>query len=50
MLKKHNQLNYVQQQVNRIGKNLLIAQPVAWYREEGEELIRQANGDESVPL
>ena len=50
VLKKHNQLNYVQQQVNRIGKNLLIAQPVAWYREEGEELIRQANGDESVPL
>lgn len=50
MLKKHNQLNYVQQQVNRIGKNLTIASPVPWFCEESEDLIRQANGDESVPL
>ena len=28
-LKKSNQLNFVQQQVNRIGKNLQVSMPVA---------------------
>lgn len=50
ILKNHSQLNYVQQQVNRIGKNLLVGEPVAWYRQEGEDLCKQAEGDETVPL
>lgn len=36
--------------MNRIGKSIQIATPVPWFCEEGEELIRQANGDESVPM
>lgn len=49
-LKQHNQLNFVQQQVNRIGKNLMISSPVAWYCTESKELIRQAEGDEDVSV
>lgn len=49
-LKQHNQLNFVQQQVNRIGKNLQISHCVPWYCSESEDLLRQAKGDESVPV
>ncbi|KAK8802933.1 hypothetical protein WA588_002093 [Blastocystis sp. NMH] len=49
-LKKSNQLNFVQQQVNRIGKNLQVSMPVAWFCSESEELVRQASGDESVSV
>ena len=49
-LHQHNQLNFVQQQVNRIGKNIQIAAPVDWYREETEALLKQAEGDETQPM
>ena len=49
-LHQHNQLNFVQQQVNRIGKNIRIASPVEWYCEESEALLKQAEGDESQPM
>ena len=49
-LKKSNQLNFVQQQVNRIGKNLQVSMPVAWFCSESDELVRQASGDESVSV
>lgn len=49
-LRNHNQLNFLQQQVIRIGKNLQIAQPVSWYCEESEALLKQAEGDDSQPL
>ena len=49
-LHQHNQLNFVQQQVNRIGKNVQIAQPVEWYREETEAMLKQAEGDETQPV
>ena len=50
VLKNHNQLNFVQQQVNRIGKNLQISAPVDWYCEEDDALLKQAEGDESGPM
>lgn len=49
-LKQHYQLNFVQQQVNRIGKNLQMSCPVSWYCMESPELIRQAEGDEEVAV
>ena len=49
-LHQHNQLNFVQQQVNRIGKNVQIAQPVEWYCEETDAMLKQAEGDETQPV
>lgn len=49
-LKQHNQLNFVQQQVNRIGKNLVVAGCVPWFCNESDQLLKQAEGDESVPV
>ena len=49
-LKAHNQLNFVQQQVNRIGKNLVVAGCVSWFCNESADLLKQAEGDESIPV